>query len=281
MTRSILTVCTADHFQHYIPMFLYCIRKWGKGVDTYIYVRGKLDDITKKALNTVKTDKDHIIEEAFLDYPFNVSTTNSLRFITIVPKAYDYTLIVDVDLLIMQDPFPWHIEKIMNTGLPFAGHRGPYHKPHRPEIAPSWTGDFGRVAGGFFCVTRAWWALVLEQQALQSIELFRGRMGHFREADEVMLGRIIRGSGLPAPTDKHFPTELRGVHLGDFKETMRHRWTSQAKMQSKLTNNNCYAYIELTRTPAWNEMVEILEEDMVLKQILQNVYIHIHERGLV
>ena len=288
--QCILTVCTADHFQHYIPLFVRCVRRWGDGVDIRIYVRGALDDTTKRALSKLEEygimkGYDFIAEDYRTGLPFTVSATNCLRFLMCEPELMTYAniLITDIDLLLFNDPFPWHIKLMDNTKQPFAGHHGPWSKPYRPEISKEgWRGAFERVAGGFFCIEpRTWYLATIEARRNQLDDLVRGYIGGWREADECMLGRIIKATGFDMPQQKGFPLELRGVHLGDFKNSMRHRFTNMAKMQKKLSDENCHNYIDIIRDKAWSEIERILREDDILAEILDRVMNHCLERGII
>ena len=279
MRRAFVTVCTADHFQHYIPLYLYCLRNYG--ADVHVFVRGEIDDMTNAALDVIGLYIHCIVEGIFLGYPFDVSTTNCLRFIVDTPvlRGYDYLMITDIDLLLFEDPFPWHINGL--TDQPFCGHHGPYKFPKRPGISP-WVGDMERVAGGFLLVTKDWWKKTDAARKEYGKQLFEvdTKFGTYRESDEVMLARIIKDSGMSVPESKYFPPSLRGVHLGDFKSSMSHRWQNPQKMASKLTIENCFKYQNMTMDDRWRAMVGCLAGDGVLMQILENVDIHIKSRGM-
>jgi hypothetical protein len=277
-----MTVVTADHFMHYIPLFVLAARTWADRVDMRFYVRGDLDTITMRAMTFAAVNGVSIIPNYGPGFPYTVSATNTLRFILgdNELKSYDYVLITDVDLLLFQNPFPYHIEQIERTQQPFAGHHGPYHKPHRPEIAQAWQGPFERVAGGFFCVTPEWYEKTGPARAEQSRELLEGRIGHYRESDEVSLARIIKASGCEVPLNKHFPASLRGVHLGDAKDSMLHRIGNFGKMLGILTNENCYAFMALQNTDDWVAAREILSGDVALCTEIDRMNGHIYERGI-
>jgi len=281
-----MSVVTAEHFQHYIPLFLRVMRRWGDGVDSRIYIMGKMDDMTRKAIDCLA---DYGIckgydcqEDIGNDWGKGCSVANTVRFLYHDDNLskYNHVLITDIDLLLFNNPFLWHTQQIHNSGQPFAGHHGPYHKPYRPEVCPAWQGNFERVAGGFFCVTPEWYSRTAEARRQQADDLKRGHTGWWRESDEVVLARIIKAGKMPVPQNKHFPIELRGLHLGDFKESMRHRWTSLAKMQGKLFEENGLLFAAMERDPCWQDILKIMADDSVLMQILANIRIHLRERGL-
>jgi len=282
--KCIMSVVSGDYFQSYIPLYAMALRTWYKE-DIHIFSKGVL---TKEQIEVIHSSNDgniFIHMKSYEDYPSLISTTNALRFIIngceIIDdfdnmKEYSHCLITDIDLLIFKDPFDWHIDQISAT-QPFAGHHGPWKKTHRPEICGSWSGNFERVAGGFFCATPEWYKRTKQSRENHSILLRCGAEGKYREADEVILASIIRESGMDIPQSKVFPTELRGLHLGDFKETMNHRWNNQAKMMRILTDGNCRSYQELSRTEQWKNTIKILNDEK-LNTILSNVDLYLSRR---
>ena len=286
----ITTVVSGDHYCHYIPMFLRCLRRWGDGVDSKIYIKGYADKPTSDALNILRdyevvTEFDYIVEGCFKNTPDLVSTSNTLRFLNSDKELekYEAVLIVDIDLMLFEDPFPYHVAQMIETRQPYAGHRGPRKRPYRPELndGNGWTGDFERVAGGFVCVTPEWYRATKLARHEQGLLLMSGNIGGYRESDEVTLARIIKQAGLEMPESKAFPTNLRGLHIGDFKESMTHRWTSMAKMCEKLTAENAHAWKQIQQCPCMRDVIELLcDTDKVLAQELANINQHIRERGI-
>lgn len=227
------TVVSADHFQYYIPMYVAALRTWSRD-NIVIFLRGKLDPEVSKLIGDAT-----VMEDQFLDYPNLVSTTNCLRFIVSDGlQRYDHVMVTDIDLLLFENPWYWHMALLQ--GRPFAGHHGPRRKPRRPEICSSWENDYERFAGGFFMITKDWWPITAMAREIWATSLRSGAWGTFREADEVMLARIIKGSQMDVPQSKVFPTELRGIHIGDFK--FDHRWTDQSKMEKLLDKKAAFKY---------------------------------------
>ena len=236
MKNCFFTVSTADHFQYYIPMYVAALRTWSKD-KIIVCVRGRVDTDVKSL-----SDAD-IVEDKYTDYPYNVSTTNALRFVAGIDGC-DNVMITDLDMLIFEDPWHWHLSQLQ--GRCFMGHHGPLKKPHRPEICNSWTGDYERVAGGMFMVTRDWWVKTHLQRTLAAKRLFDGVDGIYREADEVMLANIIKGSGMDVPHSKYLPARIKGLHIGDFK--FDHRWQNEIKMRDRLHTDNCRTYRQIKST---------------------------------
>lgn len=279
VSRLIYTTVTADHYQHYIPLFVYMCRTM-TGAAVTVDVRGKLDATTKEALSFFPGYNVVINEDMYAGYPDNPSTTNTLRFLG-GPLGFDRVMIMDVDLMIFEDPFPWHEQNLIDQT--YCGHRGPQSKPYRPEVSQTgWTGEFERVAGGFFMVTPKWYEMTQPGRDAARQALREGTIGHYRESDEVTLARLIKGAGLSMPESKYFPLGLRGLHMGDFRENMRHRWSSPVKMQRKLSDSNAKKYRDLMlEDRIWVETAEVLRKaDPDMKQVMQNIQTHLSQRGV-
>jgi hypothetical protein len=273
MKTCFTSVVSSDHFQNYIPMYCLALRTWYKG-DIIIYLRG---EPTKEVIATTKSIPGLTVNCSFFkEYPNNTSTTNCLRFIHEDPiiNSYDYSLITDIDMLIMQDPWQWHFNNA-TPAHPFSGYHGAITKPVRKEICKVWTGQFERVAGGFFCVTPDWFDSTRASRTKFGLALMDGRCGTYRENDEVMLAQIIKESGFPVPPTKHYPRELRGLHLGDFK--FEYRWKKLTKMLNFLTERNVVLYGELSKTSKWKETIKILNNPMI-DELLKRVDTHIKVR---
>ena len=79
-----------------------------------------------------------------------------------------------------------------------------------------------------------------------------------------MLARIIKSSSMTVPQSRYMPSELRGIHLGDFK--FDHRWTNEKKMKNLLADSVCMKYPLIK--PIGDKVAEMNNE---LKDTLQKV----------
>lgn len=281
MTLSLFTLTSSDHYQHYLPLWAYCARKYvGRDIDiACCVVNGAADKETNAALHAAGFED---VCEVFTGGVFPACGYNLMRFLTgDTTKGSDATLICDADLLLTENPFPWHLAQLDATHC-FASHHGPRRKPYRPEVSgpEGWRGDWERTAGGFVLVTPEWYAKTLCVRKKYLEQLHAGALPEFRELDEVILSRIIKESGMEVPQSKFFPPSLRGVHIGDFKDSMTHRWTNMAKMVGKLTTDNCVRFRELEADPVWQKMLRILGGDTTLMRELSNVRAHMASRGV-
>lgn len=281
MSRAIMTVCTADYFQFYIPIFMYSISKCFPDVDVYVFLRGGLDENVHDALRFCGKYFGNltIVPNHAVDYPNLKSTTNSLRFVTsAVPKS-DETFITDIDFFFTktsQDIFRYCEQNRFNDF--YFGTHGPFAKPHRPEVCPSWSDHYERVAGGFFMAYKGWWEKTYQQRMKYDELLSRGDYGYYREADEVMLARIIKESGLPMPAQTPLPREVRNVHLGDFKTTMKHRYTNRNKMRAILDIQCVNDFLRAKSDPVFIEIRKIVSKNAQMKQILDIAFDYCEKR---
>ena len=273
MNKCVFTVCTADYFQFYIPLFVYSALKTWKDVAVLVCVRGELNDITKAALAFID-EKDlnrvNIVESYKAGYPNLVGTTGALRFTT-DEIPYDEVLVTDVDMfftLMRHDIFDY-CRYNKDNDMIYVTH-GPYHKPHRPEICSEWKGDYERAAAGLVVLYKNWWDASKIARKLYENKLKNGESGHYRESDEVILGRIIKKLGVPIP---RIPLNyhMRPIHYGDFKSTMKHRYTNQNKMRSLLDNRCVEEYLRTKSDKTLTKIRGILSQNAQIAEILNNV----------
>lgn len=284
---SFFTVVSSDWYQYFIPMYLYTIARAYPDAHTEIHIRrGSVAAPVFEANLVNDSTKFTIIERMYGEFPEQESLTNSLRFL-FTPVRVDanvkYALITDIDFLFFpNDPdlFNWHLAEMGNR-ISFCGHHGPNKYPFRPEInGGRWSGDYERVAGGFVMVEKdKWYPATSRAREMHARMIKAGKRETYREADEVMLARIIKESGLQVPQSKYFPPELRGIHLGDFKPSMNHRWTNQQKMVHKLPNETIEKYLIMRKEEKWQTIIKILRKCQEIDTILQNIDTHIQERG--
>ncbi len=267
MKRCIMTVCTADYYQNYIPMFIWSALKTFPGVDIRLYVRGELTHDVLDALKFVP-GKYMIIENYKTDYPYLVGTTNALRFTEAIHR-YDELLITDIDFFFSKvsiDIFQFHRD--IKVCKEYSGHHGPYHKPHRPAICPAWKGDFERITGGFAMLYPGWWEKTDAIRKRWDKELKEGRWGHFRESDECMLFRMVREAGLPIAKKIPFPRALRFLHFGDFKPNMTVRYKDSSKMSGFLDRRHVNAFLRALSDTYFMKIIEIARRDAQMDEII-------------
>jgi hypothetical protein len=280
MKNCIITVCTDDYFQWYIPLFCYSISRIDPTIEIHIFLRGKPNGEMLKIITSPGFNHVIIHNDCFANFPHLSSTTNALRFV--MPDVnygfYDNILITDIDFILFPTTpslFDYHINGMKENKWCFYGHHGPWKKGCPFE--GGWVNDHERIAGGFFMITQEWLARTTKAREKHYELVKQGPEGLYREEDEVILCKIQKESGLPVPQNKHYPQELRGIHLGDFK--FKHRWTNMNKMGQKLTDMNCRRYRALQKDKNWQNIVSQISEP-IIKEQLQNLETHLKQRKM-
>jgi hypothetical protein len=273
MKTCFTTTVSADYYQEYIPLYCLALRTWYKD-DIVFFIRGEMSKTVEKAIKDIPNLR--IIQNVYCEYPNNISTTNALRFIggESILSEYDFSIITDADLLILVNPWPYHLH-FATPAHPFSGYHGALSKPHRPEVCPSWTGNFERVAGGYFCITPDWLVATSFARTKYGLALMDGRAGLYREEDEVILARILKESGFQVPPSKYYPPDLRGIHLGDFK--FDHRWQNINRMKTLISDLNINLFLKFAQTKEWKECLETLQSENIIK-IISRLITHIKAR---
>jgi hypothetical protein len=146
------------------------------------------------------------------NYPEDGYTTAAMRFLDspLIGRECDYCLITDIDILMMAETpglVFQHMRELTKHDLECYSN----YYSHR-------TGQDDKVPGVHF-VTRDWWQATLNARLRYTDDLAE-HGSHSWEWDEVMLGRIIRESGLPSPPHEQFLWFNHGVHLGDWRRSI-------------------------------------------------------------
>lgn len=269
---TIYTLSTPDHFQHYIPLFVYGAKRAYPDAEIVVGIQGHADDITKDALRSFKvkytTPSSYtkgdvvIIQNLYEKYPREY--INSLRFLA-SPTVESDVYITDVDMILMSRGIvEWCREqaRVMQTC---------YYSPHgcwkRPErFSGGWRGDNERLTGGCVYLTQQWYEVTQKERThyLNNVDNL------YREYDEVMLCRICKMCKLPIAQSKYCPGELVGIHLGDFK--FDHRWTNVAKMNRKLSDSAVKQYkCLLQMDKQFNFILNTVKNDTIINKIISRL----------
>lgn len=280
-----MTVCSADWYQYYIPIFVWSINQVWKDVDIRIYVRGKLSHIIDDILydSSMMRPNLKIVDGYKVDYPKLVSTTNSLRFVTEDIEGYDEVFVTDIDFFFCQTPVDlWNWHTIQLESMPndsYSGHHGPLIRPPRPQICSAWVGDFQRIAGGFVMLYPAWWKKTKTQRKYWDNQLKQGKWGHFREADEVMLYRIIRDSALPIAPKVPFPRYLRQIHLGDFRTNMAVRNQNMQKMRALVDGRCSRQFLDALEQKTFIQILSGLRHNYQIDEVISKAVEYCQKRN--
>ena len=298
----ITTVCSADEFSYYIPMFIYSVKRAYPAYYVKIFVTGELPPDIKNFLPRLKQMCNYnweILENQFSEVPkMRTYLNNALRHF--VPDehyaGYDYGYITDVDFLIFRHKptLKQHFERlIIKCKTPYVSARGPYRKPRRKNITRhGWIKKFKRVISGrvFFKVPE-----YLDKTKKQRDAYYRRilkdehdswdthKPGSYREYDEVMFNRILKESGLrtprkPAKTVCGLPigSTYRDIHLGDFKFDKRAHATG--KLKKRIRDENINHFRKMENEAAWKEVVAVCCKNDKIREVMRRLRKHVTER---
>jgi hypothetical protein len=292
------TVCSGNHFAYFVPVFIYSTKKAYPDAGVKIFVKGKLKEEVKQALELVRQhypDGWEVLEGQFDSYPMRKSTCNCLRFL--LPgeffKGYDYVLVRDVDFVTLPHQ-PSHLryfaKRMKACKLPYFGTRGPYRYPRRYNInGHGWKYEYSRIAGGTVMLSKAWFKAVKGEQSRYRHALKHsqndGRDHHvagvYREYDEVMLQRMCKAAHFRIPTKKSKGPDGRGVskiyrdiHLGDFAKRKR----NFKRVRKKIARENVKLFMRLEQDPVWQEIKKLVGKNGKVRVLLRRARKHIRSR---
>jgi hypothetical protein len=130
------------------------------------------------------------------------------RFCTTIP-GYQYVYITDIDMMICPEKptlLEYHLKEIAETGLCYSN-------------TPRWKEPMAenRMTGLHF-VTSQWWGVTERERFFNAENVMHGKIGNLKCDDELMLMRIIKGSGLPVAARRPLVQRHHGIHLGVLRD---------------------------------------------------------------
>lgn len=278
----ITTLTTDDHFQCYLPTFIYSIRKSSPDIWVKTFIRGRINSICREAFTYMQDNKvnfDMPVEDMFLDYPHLPSTTNALRFLIDIDrfKYSKYVYFTDADFIYLpHEPSieQYYTQKIALWEECYWGRRGPKRDKKTKETTK-------RIAGGGFLASREWFEKTEAMRAKMLRKVKAGEIGEIREDDERMLWDICAGSGLKCPTVKYNTRrkKYKELHIGDFKTDFK-RWKSNRLMRKRITIGNMYKWFRLEEDPVWNKLTMIICQEPKTHEIFENVRTYFDKRNI-
>lgn len=257
-----------DYFMHYIPLFAYCFNRLYPEVEIHATIYGHADDITKTAAKGMPFL--HIHENG-QKIPPAIG-----RFIHIPDGE---VIVADVDILFMAPGLIEYCKRMAKQlGTPFYAAHGARKKPKR--FPDSWYGDKERLCGAFVYLTQEWTDRTRPFREATFSALINGKLQEYREEDEVILCNFCKFASYPINQEKYFPLQHRGVHLGDFKSEMQHRFTDTHKMKGKLHDEAARLFMEMELSDMkWKELTRLIRVDPKIDEVYQNLYWHLRRRG--
>jgi len=243
--------CCDERYQWFLPTWAYSAKRVFSDTTIMVDFCGEMDPTCRDLLAAL---------DVSIGIPFKPAIRPScLRFL-LHSGGDSETMITDVDIAFIDDGVWCYLMAKMRTdGLGcYAAFQGTKKHPVRPEIAPDgWKGDMRRLCGGFVMVTEQWYKQTLDERQRYA-QLLRKGWGDYRESDEVMLCRICDKAIFVLPSGYKFNESQRNLHVGDFREDMRHRWTNVKKMQRLLPPESVMKTKALLADKGFQEVLSVV-----------------------
>jgi len=215
MKTMVITTLVDRKYEGYIPLFIDCVQQSWPEYDVQIYFRGRLKDEIKKLI-----PEGFVKENCFLDYPDNLSTTSSLRFL--IPdtefEGRPCVFFTDIDILMYRDseqPFhEKHLAIAHDQNLCYENQSIPM------------PGGLKRMPGIHF-VLGEWFEKTKFYRDVWLGRLMTGLDGNSWDDDEKGLHALTTAVGLKLPVTKGAENwRWHGLHLGGFRKDSRVKITS-------------------------------------------------------
>jgi len=246
---------SSERYAHYIPLFLFFMQKSYPEYFTLISYRDKLTSQVKENINLLDKSFFKVNENVFYDYPNDVDTSKTIRWV-LVPEEYndfEYIYITDIDILtIREEPslLDMHYNQMENNGLPYST---PMDIPNR-----------GTRLGGLFFFNRKEYL----DEVLPTMDRYKGLIfqengvNYFwnkflnKTDNQLALYKIVTESELAIPKEHSFT--YHGLHLGHSR--CRGRWEMLFGKNRLINEGDHLEYFEkyllLSKDPIFCEMFD-------------------------
>jgi len=246
---------SSERYAHYIPLFLFFMQKSYPEYFTLISYRDRLSPQVKESIGLLDKSFFKVNENVFYDYPNDVDTSKTIRWV-LVPEEYndfDYIYITDIDILtIREEPslLDMHYNQMRNNNLPYST---PMDIPSRGT----------RLGGLFFFNLKEYLDI-----ALPTMNIYKELISHkdgvsyiwndfLNKIDnQLALYKIVTESGLAIPKEHSFT--YHGLHLGHSR--CRGRWEMLFGKNRLINEGDHLEYFEkyllLSKDPIFCEMFD-------------------------
>lgn len=236
-------------YQWYVPMFLYMMKKELPAAVPLVYIRGEVT-LSKEWADQCKRS------EVLEDFPNDGYTTAALRYVFSDSEiqSFDYVHITDSDMMLMAET-----PDLINQ---HCRHMGRFGLQCYDNYVSAVVNGMPKCPGVHF-VTKEWWDKTDVARKDFRTDLKKEGSNSW-DWDEIMLGEIIKRSGLPLCEDPILWAH-HGVHLGDWRRRLQkgHQYPSpEASHQmliKKMVGDPEFMEIENMCEPHCEELAETFE----------------------
>lgn len=238
----IFTACD-ENYQWYIPIFIKSINRTMPEHFVSVRLVGKADpsmiDLCSKSCSNYSIKQEEIAKNNTVGKYW----TAAYRFL-IKPdteKEYPYCLITDVDMLMFKEG-----KSIIDIRM---NHLNKDGTACYENYISEYRGGEPRLPGVHF-VTKDWWKKTEAVRKEELEKLFKNGANEYYY-DEMMLGRLVKDSGLPLPPCKAKLWNNHGVHIGDWRLNMSRK---------SVVNQNVYQKMHIDLMLKDGEFKHVIDE---------------------
>jgi MoaA/NifB/PqqE/SkfB family radical SAM enzyme len=222
----VFTICD-ETYQWYVPLFLKSIEtiKTEQKITPVVFIRGNVDpemiELCKGNAQYIYTIDDHYgnylqntefpsggYTTAAMRYLLRPETTPSFGVKKFAFENSDYTLITDIDILFYKETMTIIDQHMM--------HLVRDNTVCFENWVSEYRGECPRLPGVHF-VTKEWWSRTEKAREKCTNKVMETGTINEYWFDELMLGQIVKESGLPLPPAEAKLWRHHGVHLGDWR----------------------------------------------------------------
>ena len=263
MKRSLCVSTVVNRgYHHYIPLFIYCLKKNYPEYHVKIFVHGDVESEIFDALKMLPYNFD-LIPNVFAGYTNGKYNVISWRFV-VPPEHYegfDYVYITDIDMMILKEDVSllnFHLNEMGETGLCYSNSlRNKHH----------WKG--GESLTGLHFVSQQWFEKT-EKSRVSFAELLRtGRVGERREYDGNMLWLMCQDSGLELPKKHKLAKRHHGIHLGNFR-----LFTKPKKLCKRMDTQKCQQWLKIAADPLYQRIYGLITKNTTVRDQLEQLELH-------
>lgn len=258
MAKLCISTVVDSKYQHYIPLFVFCVNNSYPACHIKIFLT---DDVDKDVCTVIRDSNGRNVEfikNVFKGWKKHHYSPISWRFV-IPPvhfKDYEYVYITDIDMMIVLEDttlLDFHLNEMKQTGLCYSNSL----RNHK-----DWKGKES-LSGLHFC---SWeWYEKTEQSRQKYAKLLEsGEVGEKRGYDGHMLYKMVKESGLKLPGKYKLIPRHHGIHLGNFR-----LFNSKKSIKKRISRDKVLWWIEHNSNSYFGNVIEYCKKNKMAKEQIE------------
>jgi hypothetical protein len=253
-TNLCVTTVVDEKYQYYMPLFMACLNYSYPEYEQKYFFQGKMAQPVRDALSVLDF-KYQIVDGLFDEFAKHKYAPISWRFV--VPpeyyNGYDYVYITDIDMMLLKEKvslMDFHVCEMEETDMCYSNSR---------RNSKHWRGE--ESLSGLHFADQRWFEKT--ERARQKYErlLRSGEKGRKREYDGLLLGKMVKESGLCMCKKHKLVPRHHGIHLGNF----RLFGSRMHKLETRIDKDKCAKWRAFRCTQVYQEVTRLLMKDEVLQ----------------